>query len=85
MKTYEKLDFSQAPNMPKGYPSELQALAAAEALEPKMKATAREASYGWTVDIDDGEGSIGSIVQNDSLLWWCGGERFRRQMEVTRR
>ena len=68
--------------MPKGFPSELEALAAAEALEPKMKATARETSYGWTVDIDDGEGSIGSIVQNGSLLWWCGGERCRRQMNA---
>jgi len=85
MKTYEKLDFSQAPNMPKGFPSELQALAAAETLEPKMKATARETSYGWTVDIDDGKGSIGSIVQNGSLLWWCGVETCRRQMEATRR
>ena len=66
-------------SLPKGFPSKLQALAAAETLEPKMKATARETSYGWTVDIDDGEGSTGSIVQNGRLHWWMGGERCARQ------
>lgn len=72
MKTYKRLDFSNAPNMPKGFPSELQALAAAEALEPTMKATASETRYGWTVDIDDGTGSMGSIVQHGGLHWWMG-------------
>ena len=85
MKTYEKLDFSNAPNMPKGFSSELQAMAAAETAAPGMKATAKEESWGWTVDIDDGEGSLGSIVQNGSVHWWCGGERCRRQMEANRK
>lgn len=85
MTPYKELDFYQAPNMPKGFRSESRALAAAEALEPKMKATASEDAYGWTVDIDDGEGSLGSIVQNGSVRWWFGGERCHRQMEATRR
>lgn len=77
MNTYQKLDFSDAPNMPKGFPSKPQALAAAEKLEPKMKAVAEETSYGWTVSIYDDQGSIGDIVQNDTLHWWLG-KRCRR-------
>lgn len=84
MKPYEQLDFSDAPNMPKGFPSELQALAAAEALEPTMKATARETRYGWTVDIDDGKGSVGSIVQNGELHWWMGNSVSRSLSAPTR-
>jgi len=81
MKIYAKIDFSDSPNMPKGFPSESLALAAAEAMEPTMKATATETAYGWVVDVDDCDGSIGSIVQNGEIRWWCGGERCLRQME----
>lgn len=77
MKTYKQINFSNAPNMPKGFPSELQAMAAAEALEPTMKATASEACYGWTVDIEDGDGSMGSIIQNGELHWWMGNRTKR--------
>lgn len=79
MKTYEESYFRDTPNIPKGFPSKLQALAAAETLEPKMKATAKETGYGWIVDIADGAGSTGSIVQNGRIHWWLGGELRARQ------
>jgi hypothetical protein len=84
MKTYEQVDFSHAPNMPKGFPTELQALAAAESAAPAMKSKVSEMSYGWIVDIEDGEGSIGSIVQNGSIHWWCG-EKCRISNSYLRR
>ncbi len=80
--SYQSLDFSKAPDMPKGFPSKVQALAAAEIAAPGMKYDTEEKSWGWTVDIDDGEGSMGSIVQNGGIHWWTGGWRCERQMKT---
>ena len=85
MKTYRKLNYVPAPNTSKHFPSKIQALAAADIQAPGMKATAREDEYGWTVDIDDGEGSVGSIVQSGRLHWWMGGWRCKNQMEESLR
>lgn len=72
MKTYKRIDFSNAPNMPKGYPSEIQARAAAETEAPGLEATFHERKWGWIVNLEDGEGNLGSIVQNGTVHWWCG-------------
>lgn len=66
--------------MPKGFPTKLQAEAAAEVIAPKWQTELHEESYGWTVDIHDGEGSIGSIVQDGSLNWWLG-KRIKENRE----
>lgn len=71
--------------MPKGFDSEEQAIAAAQVATKdhditSPNITTKEESYGWTVDIDDGNNSLGSIAQNGSLVWYSGGDRCRRQI-----